>query len=101
MILFYVAVGIFAIVGFVAIASLLYIRFSRMNIKGGQAISKEEIKYVLEEDRKYKDELKVFFDSLSEDQVKIMPEELKGQIDYALRKREEYLKENTEQEDKE
>tara|TARA_Y100000588_G_scaffold210270_1_gene224203 strand:+ start:35344 stop:35637 length:294 start_codon:yes stop_codon:yes gene_type:complete len=97
MILFYVAVGIFAIVGFVAIASLLYIRISRMNIKGGQAISKEEIESSLEEDRKYKDELKVFFDSLSEEQLKIMPEELKGQIDYALRKREE----NSEQKDEE
>lgn len=100
MILFYITVGVFAVVGFIVIASLLYIRFSRMNIKGGQAISKEEIEYVLEEDKKYKDELKVFFDSLSEDQVKIMPEELKGQIDYALRKREEYLKENEKQEDK-
>lgn len=101
MFLFHIIVGILAVVGFVVIASLLYIRFSRMNIKGGQAISKEEIKYVLEEDKRHKDELKVFFDSLSEDQVKIMPEELKGQIDYALRKREECLKENTEQEDKE
>jgi hypothetical protein len=101
MILFYVAVGIFAVVGFVAIASLLYIRFNNVNLKGGQAISKEEIQYEIEEGKKYKDELKVFFDSLSEEQLKIMPEELKGQIDYALRKRAENLKENTEQEDKE
>lgn len=89
MIIFYGFIGMFALIGLALCATLLFLKMQRIDWTGGVAGIEDEIEYIMEEDRIYKEELKIFFDALSDDQKELIPFQLKGQIEYALKTPEE------------
>ncbi len=92
MIMFYILVAIFAIIGFGLCATLLFLKFVG-NWEGGVAGIEDELADMEEENQIYREKLIVFLDSLSEEQEKNIPIQLKEHIDEALKTPDDLKKE--------